>query len=505
MTPHRIFVGTGMLFLLAALLPVGDAARADSPVCCSDVMFPERQYHRGYPGPYLVVDGIGRGRGVYADIQSAINDAPRLGGQVLIKPGTYGLSKPLSIRKPITIANFGGGAVRVRATGTCAYVDLHREGKVAINGIAFETLGQSGAGCIVVDRASEFQLASSDITVIGNGTTGSSACAPSAGYGTPASTPNCGFHGVVVNAGIARIQGNQIRRTGSAIAVRTPGVDTHHIMGNYLAGNATGVYVDGGARVLVENNGIFRNYAYGVNLENATGKVVDNDIEDNRTGLRIVPPYVYRSASASYSAGAGGAAIDYEDIARPSVLIERNLVTQYGKYRIHNPDPRNLLGEDAKPGEGDVNGYALEFGVESFAGGISDFPDKQGTPLSSVRIVDNCFFGPTQGLFDKDQWIPLIARTNAVGTSVGYNDALTPVFDKNTEIEHLDYDSVDRIDHENAIRSPTWHGKGLINWNAFHNWFARNKKEITCKFRYGGERPILSDGGKWPGGTAPRR
>ena len=516
MTPHRIFIGTALLFLLAAFLPFGDRARADSPVCCGDVKFPEYHgYGYGGPaGPYLVVDGIGRGRGVYATIQDALDDAPRLGGQILVKTapdGVYRISKPLIIRKPVVISNFGGGGiVRVRADGSgCAVVDLRREGgKVVISGIAFETSAPSGA-CIEVQRATEFALLASAITSIEGSRPDDQMhwCQPASS--DPRPKMRCDLVGVLIQSGLATIQGSQIRRTGTAIALMSPVGEAHKVQGNYIAGNGVGVYVTGGSKFLIERNGIFRNHNYGVILEDGVGLVADNDIEDNWTGLKILPP------SAFSGMGAGGpAALDYSEMnGRPSIRVERNLVTQYGVYRPtarnleqdgyargHGPeskdDPYSHDGDPAHDyGAADRQGYALDFALDKdyLQDNVYDYP-KKGSILSGVSITENCFFGPSASWFDRDRFMPLIAGDKK---HVG-NDAATPLwfFDVNTWVEHLDYDAVDKIDHENSIRSPRYDGFSGGLFKAIHNWFARNKKEMTCTFRF--QDPVVSAPGNWP-------
>ena len=536
MTPHRIFFGAASLIALIALLPLGGSTAKAEGVIASDVMFPE--HHSGYggpAGPYLVVDGIGRGRGVYATIQEALDDAPRLGGQILVKTapdGVYHITKPLIIRKPVVITNFGGGIVRVRAEGSgCALVDLRREGgKVVISGIAFETSAPSGV-CIEVQRATEFALLASAITAIEGPGAGDEMrwCRPASS--DPRPKMRCDLVGVLVQSGLATIQGNQIRRTGTAIALMSPIGEAHKVQGNYIAGNGVGVYVTSGSKFVIERNGIFRNHNYGVILEDGMGLVADNDIEDNWTGLKIAPP------SAFSGVGAGGpAALDYNELNnRPEIRIERNLVTQYGVYRKdarnlkqdppyargHGPesvdDPHSHDGEPGHDyGDADRKGYAIDFALDEtyLQDNVYDYP-KKGRILSGVSIKENCFFGPSTSWFDRDRFMPLIAGDQK---HVG-NDALTPLwfFDANTWVEHLDYDGVDDIDAKNAIESPRyqddvrgiWEALGSIfkpRNTAIHNWFARNKKEMVCTFRFTGS-PVVRDGrsngvvsapGNWP-------
>lgn len=535
MERQRILMSVMLGLVGSAALLLSQDVKAD-PICCSDVKFPEYHYgHGSGEGSVLIVDSNG-GRRTYRSISEAINDAGR-NSIIKVRPGTY-WEGDWRIDTPLTIENDGGGPVIVKADGRCATVRLRREGKVAIKGIAFDTRGndQSKDGlrsCIVVNNAPNFMLSSSDITVLNSDAQAAAAtgvCVPSGGDGfsAPANKPTCGFHGVLVESGSAQITGNRIRRAGSAIAI-TSAIGTHEIVGNYLAGNSTGIFVGGGAPFVISRNEIFRNYGHGINIDSGRGDITKNVIEDNRTGLRIVPPASYRSASASY-----GSAADY------TINVTDNLVTQFGKYRLGRPDPLNELGDPAagsanskdgrtvKNKDGSpVNGYALEFGMDSFGDGISDFPDKHGTPLSSVSIRGNCFFGPTTSWFDRDRYMPLIAPNPGKGRdeeleapfSGGYksnsfgvhkngfrdNDAKTPlwIYDANTWVEHLDYNAVDDIDHKNTISSPLTEGTPFRAgfWTAIHNWFARNKKDIRCD-----GNPVLTDGGSWPwSATSPAR
>jgi hypothetical protein len=143
-----------------------------------------------------------------------------------------------------------------------------------------------------------------------------------------------------------------------------------------------------------------------------------------------------------------------------------------------------------------------------------------------MEISGNCFFGPATSWFDRDRFMPLIApnapkessshpndgdrapywylagdeaayRNNS--HSSGYKDAVTPLwfFDANTWAEHLDYEGIDKIDHENGIHSPRYDGSfwpfNRSMWTAVHNWFARNKKEMTC-----GGKSVVGAPGDWP-------
>jgi hypothetical protein len=175
-------------------------------------------------------------------------------------------------------------------------------------------------------------------------------------------------------------------------------------------------------------------------------------------------------------------------------------------------------------------GYALDFGLSDgyLEDNVYDYP-KRGSILSGISISQNCFFGPATSWFDRDRFMRLIAPTvgqdgdndkdsgwtnrdsdhkSIFGTSSSRkayrdnsfsthnNDALTPLFDVNTWVEHLDYDGVDKIDHDNAIRSPRYDGFSGGLWTAIHNWFARNKKEMVCAFRF--QEPVVSAPGDWP-------
>jgi parallel beta-helix repeat protein len=587
MERRRIIFGTGLaLVISAALLPLLSTARAGDSICCNDVRFPgSYNYGGGGGGEIVVVDGIGRGPGVYRTIQDALDDV-RKGGTVLVKPaqydsgrryhdedryrdedrhgdddrdsdhhhdgdhhhdsdqasdrapfGVYNLDRPLRIRRPVTISNFGGmGVVRIRAQGGCAVVDLRRDGKVAINGLSFESEGTGGGGCIVVEHAGEFALNASDITVTGDAPPEGDRCVPSVpGKRRPLGMPQCGYSGVVILSGIATLQGNRIRRTGTAIALLNTSGDPHKVIGNYIAGNAVGVYADGGARFLIEGNGIFRNHNIGIDLADSSGTVTDNDIEDNWTGLKIVPPSAF---SATAYAGDGRAAVDYTDMSRALIRVERNLITQYGVYRPNSYDIYHDNGRDKlkdptaeEPRDGYKRdreekaryGYALDFALDVgyLNDNVYDYP-KRGSILSGIAVNGNCFFGPSTSWFDRDRFTRVIAPNPSKGDgahgdegdkapywylagdeaayrnnshSSGYKDALTPLwfFDANTWVEHLDYDAVDKIDHDNTIDSPlteTFHG-GLLK--AIHNWFARNKREMTC-----GGRAVVSAPGDWP-------
>jgi hypothetical protein len=292
--------------------------------------------------------------------------------------------------------------------------------------------------------------------------------------------------------------------------------EAHKVIGNYLAGNAIGVFADGGTKFLIEHNGIFRNHNIGVDLANATGTVADNDIEDNWTGLKILPPSAF---SASAYAADGGPATDYADMNRATIRVERNLITQYGVYRPNSYDMYHNWGgdgrkerdaSDRKPEELDRYGFALDFALSDdyIDDNVYDYP-KRGSILSGVAIAQNCFFGPSTSWFDRDRFMPLIAKNkrdedwtggvDPVNTHrSGYKDAVTPLwfFDSNTWVEHLDYDGVDKIDHDNSIRSPRYDGFSGGMWTAIHNWFARNKKEMVCAFRF--KEPVVGAPGDWP-------
>jgi hypothetical protein len=546
MTRHRIFLGAALLVLFGLILPLtaSDRARADSPICCSDVKFPE--YHGWGEGrAFAMVDSTAEpGRGVYNSIGKAVA-AVRPGGEVIVKPGVYSEDKAIEIRQSVKISNSGGGIVRVSFSGECVNINLRRPGgKVSITGLSFETVSSSGA-CITVERG-ELALLASDITAVdarrGDSEIAGAWCNPRTGGPHPRAS--C-LAGVLVKSGVATIQGNRIRRTGTAIALIGSGAEAHKVGGNYIAGNAVGIYVAGGAKFVIERNGIFRNHSYGVALDEGTGLVADNDIEDNFTGLLIHPPSAF---SGTAYAGDGGAAADYSDMSRPMIRVERNLVTQYGIYRPTPGSPfyenaYDLKGQDAGDREkagGDKwqprMGYALDFdlGDGYLEDNVIDYP-KRGSILSGVSIAQNCFFGPKTSLFDRDRFMPLIAPTKGddkdtpvvlavPGTHDGYktnsfgrhnklgvrdNDAATPMWlnDSNTWVEHLDYDGVDKIDHDNSIRSPMYDGFSGGLFKAIHNWFARNKQEMVCAFRF--TEPVVSAPGDWvfplPRNTNPVR
>jgi hypothetical protein len=502
MKSRQVLIGAGIISVVSAALALLATTAGAQSVCCNDVKFPERVYGDSGPSKYVVVDGIGRGEGVFKTIQGGIDHVTR-DGTVMIKPppeGVYELDAPLRISRPLTLANFGGmGIVRIHTAGRCASVDLRREGKVTINGLAFESNGDAD-GCIVVTQAQDFALNASDITVTRSALREADRCTPAVGGNRPASGPKCGFAGVIIRSGVATLQGNRIRRTGTAIALLNPVGEAHKVIGNYIAGNAIGVFADGGTKFLIEHNGIFRNHNVGVDLANATGTVADNDIEDNWTGLKILPPSAF---SATAYAADGGPANDYADMNRATIRVERNLVTQYGIYRPDSYDMYHVWGADndklKDPGTSEREmarfGYALDFALSEdyIDDNVYDYP-KRGSILSGVAIAQNCFFGPSHSWFDRDRFMPLIAKDK----SSGYKDAATPLwfFDVNTWVEHLDYDGVDKIDHDNSIRSPRYDGFSGGMWTAIHNWFARNKKEMVCTFRF--KEPVVGAPGNWP-------
>lgn len=216
-------------------------------------------------GPTVVVDKVA---GPYYTIMDGIR-AAGYGGRVRIRPGVY--VESLDVKRPVELigqVNTPGEfplPVKLQAPPDkpCINVDVEGSGFVSVNQIDLAAGAQNVQRSCVELHSGYLSIKDSTIS------------APSYVSTVLARGGHLSLETSTVSGG----------REGILITTRD-NVGTYYIVGNKLAGNITGIKIDGIAQANIVGNDISRNSADGVVYFQGRGTIIGNDIHDNaRAGL----------------------------------------------------------------------------------------------------------------------------------------------------------------------------------------------------------------------------
>ena len=233
--------------------------------------------------------------GKYKTLQVALGKVKK-GGTIDVAPGTYLVSSPLEVTRPVHIVGSGSDTTTIKGAAFGGVLVCATDGACSLSGLSFVYSGQADANTVLIARG---QIAANDVSftgAVGNGTNGG--CGLSLEAATSGTLTDCTadanqFAGFSLSSGSAvSVNGCEADANGSAgVVVSNTALSSAGAGGTQAAVNAVGPVlasdVSGGPAPVLAKNTCSKNKTDGILVSAGQPTLQDNQCLNNAVGVQV--------------------------------------------------------------------------------------------------------------------------------------------------------------------------------------------------------------------------